>query len=75
MHAIPFNRPHLTGNELDYIREAVANLHLSGNGPFTKRCGDWICERTGAGAALLTHSARRRSRWPWRCSTSGRATR
>lgn len=57
MHAIPFNRPHLTGNELGYIGEAVANLHLSGNGPFTKRCDAWIRERTGAGAALLTHSA------------------
>jgi len=57
MYAIPFNRPHLTGRELNYIEEAVANLHLSGNGPFTKRCDAWICERTGAGAALLTHSA------------------
>jgi dTDP-4-amino-4,6-dideoxygalactose transaminase len=54
---IPFNRPHLTGNELDYIGQAAESLHLSGNGPFTKRCGAWICERTGAAAALLTHSA------------------
>ena len=57
MDEIPFNRPHLTGNELAYIGEAAASLHLSGNGPFTKRCGAWICERTGAEAALLTHSA------------------
>jgi len=55
--AIPFNRPHLTGNELDYIAEAAANIHLSGNGPFTRRCCAWINHRTGAGSSLLTHSA------------------
>jgi dTDP-4-amino-4,6-dideoxygalactose transaminase len=54
---IPFNRPHLTGNELAYIAEAVANMHLSGNGPFTRDCCDWICRQTGTSAALLTHSA------------------
>lgn len=36
---IGFNVPHLTGNELKYIEEAVRqNVQLSGNGPFTKRC-------------------------------------
>jgi dTDP-4-amino-4,6-dideoxygalactose transaminase len=54
---IPFNKPHLTGNELDYIAQAADSLILSGNGPFSKRCGTWICERTGSAAALLTHSA------------------
>lgn len=57
MELVPFNRPHLTGNELDYIAEAVANMHLSGNGPFTKRCCAWINERTGTADSLLTHSA------------------
>ncbi|MBA3842024.1 MAG: dTDP-4-amino-4,6-dideoxygalactose transaminase [Actinobacteria bacterium] len=57
MDAIPFNRPYLTGNEIAYIGEAAANLHLSGNGPFTRRCAAWICERSGSAAALLTHSA------------------
>jgi len=33
---IPFNKPFVAGNELAYIQEAIANGHLSGNGPFTK---------------------------------------
>ncbi|MDB5551023.1 MAG: dTDP-4-amino-4,6-dideoxygalactose transaminase [Rhizobium sp.] len=53
---IPFNRPYATGNELAYVAEAQHNLHLSGDGPFTKRCHQWIEERTGCAKALLTHS-------------------
>src|SRR3954451_17215413 len=54
---IPFNRPHLTGNELGYIKQAADSLILSGIGPFTRKCGTWLRERTGSAAALLTHSA------------------
>jgi len=36
--AIPFNKPYMTGRELGYIAEAHANGHLSGDGPFTRRC-------------------------------------
>ncbi len=53
---IPFNRPFLVGRELDYIGQAHANGHLSGDGPFTKRCHAWLQERTHASRALLTHS-------------------
>ena len=53
---IPFNKPYLTGKELDYIREAHANLHLSGNGPFTRKCQQWLERRIGCQRALLTHS-------------------
>jgi len=53
---IPFNRPHVTGREYDCIREAVANGHLSGNGPFTRRCAAWLERTTGCRRALLTHS-------------------
>ena len=31
-----FNRPHTTGREFDYIRQAIDNLHLSGNGAYTE---------------------------------------
>ena len=34
---IPFNRPAVVGRELEYIAQAVANGHISGDGPFTKR--------------------------------------
>ena len=35
---IPFNRPFMIGNELEYIRQAVERGHLAGDGPFTRRC-------------------------------------
>jgi dTDP-4-amino-4,6-dideoxygalactose transaminase len=53
---IPFNRPFATGKELAYAAEAQRNFHLSGDGPFTKRCHYWIEQRTGCAKALLTHS-------------------
>jgi len=46
----------MTGHELDFITQAHANGHLSGDGPFTKACNTWLRERTGAHSALLTHS-------------------
>ena len=53
---IPFNRPYATGRELIYQAEALGNSHLSGDGVFTKRCHQWIEQRTGCAKALLTHS-------------------
>ena len=53
---IPFNQPFLTGRELEYISEAHRNHHLSGDGPFTKRCHAWLERTVGCPKALLTHS-------------------
>lgn len=53
---IPFNKPFSTGRELEYIQEALANRHLSGDGVFTRRCSAWLEQSTGAQKALLTHS-------------------
>ncbi len=53
---IPFNRPALAGPELDYIRDAIAAGHLSGDGQFTRRCHALLEQRTGSPKALLTHS-------------------
>jgi dTDP-4-amino-4,6-dideoxygalactose transaminase len=53
---IPFNRPYATGKELINAAEAQRNYHLSGDGPFTKRCQAWIEHQTGCAKALLTHS-------------------
>lgn len=54
--AIPFNKPHMTGKELWYVAQAHANGHLAGDGAFSKQCGTWLEQRTGARRALLTHS-------------------
>jgi dTDP-4-amino-4,6-dideoxygalactose transaminase len=53
---IPFNKPYMTGKELYYIAEAHFNGMLSGDGPFTKRCHEWLEYKSGCDKALLTHS-------------------
>lgn len=54
---INFNVPPYIGNELQYVLEAIkANRKLSGDGPFTKKCNDWLQDNTGSSKALLTTS-------------------
>jgi dTDP-4-amino-4,6-dideoxygalactose transaminase len=53
---VPFNRPLVIGTELGYVQDAIDNAHLSGNGPFTRRCTDSLKEFLGAESVLLTHS-------------------
>jgi dTDP-4-amino-4,6-dideoxygalactose transaminase len=53
---IPFNKPYMTGKEIAYIAEAHVNCMLAGDGPFTKRCHEWLEQKTGSDKALLTHS-------------------
>ena len=53
---IPFNKPYAAGKEFEYIRQAVANFHLSGDGPFTKKCQALLEGTLGVSKALLTTS-------------------
>lgn len=53
---IPFNQPAVTGRELDYIARAVEAGHISGDGPFTKACHQYLERLSGARRALLTTS-------------------
>jgi dTDP-4-amino-4,6-dideoxygalactose transaminase len=53
---IPFNWPHMTGKELEYIAQARDQGGLAGDGAFTKLCQSWLEQRAGGGKALLTHS-------------------
>ena len=53
---IDFNKPPYVGNELEYIRQAVENRKICGDGPFTKRCNAWLEERFHAQKPLLTTS-------------------
>jgi dTDP-4-amino-4,6-dideoxygalactose transaminase len=53
---IPFNRPYLSGNEIEYIRDAVASGKISGDGAFTRKCHQYFESRYGFGKALLTTS-------------------
>ena len=56
MMRVPFNRPVLTGAEMDYMRAAIDNLQISGDGVFTKKVHALLESLTGAQKALLTTS-------------------
>lgn len=53
---IAFNEAPIVESSTRYVSQALADRHVSGDGPFTKRCHAWIEERTGVQKALLTTS-------------------
>jgi dTDP-4-amino-4,6-dideoxygalactose transaminase len=53
---VDFNRPITVGNEYEYMRQAVDNAHISGDGPFTKKCHALLEQELGVAKALLTTS-------------------
>ena len=53
---IPFNKPYLTGKEMQYIEEAVKSGKISGNGLFTKKCQEFFEREFGFKKTLLTTS-------------------
>lgn len=53
---INFNVPPYTGKEIEYIKQAVENQKICGDGPFTKKCNEWMERKTGTAKCLLTTS-------------------
>lgn len=53
---IPFNVPPYVGTELEYVKQAVENHKICGDGPFTKKCHTWLEENLPCQKALLTTS-------------------
>ena len=53
---ISFNIAPFTGKELEYIRQAVDNHKICGDGMFTRKCNEWLEKRFKAQKALLTTS-------------------
>jgi len=53
---IPFNKPYLSGLELQYIEQAVLSGKISGDGVFTKKCHSFFEKRYGFKKVLLTTS-------------------
>jgi len=53
---ISFNKPYLTGNELQYIEDAVLKGKISGNGYYTKLCQDYFEKKYAFKKCLLTTS-------------------
>ncbi|HET7144416.1 MAG TPA: dTDP-4-amino-4,6-dideoxygalactose transaminase [Anaerolineales bacterium] len=56
MIKVDFNRPVIVGNEFEYMRQAIENAHISGDGPFTKKCHAFLESELGVNKALLTTS-------------------
>jgi dTDP-4-amino-4,6-dideoxygalactose transaminase len=53
---IPFNRPFASGKEYTYIQQAIENGHVSGDGPFTRKCQQKLEQMLGVPKVLLTTS-------------------
>jgi dTDP-4-amino-4,6-dideoxygalactose transaminase len=55
-YRIDFNKPCLTGNELEYIQQTIQNHRISGDGSFTKKCSLLLEKDLGVPKVLLTTS-------------------
>lgn len=53
---ISFNIPPFVGDEFTYLKEAIDNQQISGDGLFTKRCTQWLKNNSASQKVLLTTS-------------------
>lgn len=53
---IPFNDPDISSGDCEFLLEAIASRHSSGNGAFTQRVEKLIGDKLAAHRALLTSS-------------------
>ncbi|POP30523.1 dTDP-4-amino-4,6-dideoxygalactose transaminase [Lactonifactor longoviformis] len=53
---IDFNIPPYVGTEIEYIKMAIKNKKLCGDGPFTGKCSNWIKKNFHVNQAFLTTS-------------------
>lgn len=53
---ISFNVPPYVGKEKEYIEQAIEKKKICGDGEFTKKCNEWLENKTGTSKALLTTS-------------------
>lgn len=56
MFQIPFNIPPLLGKETEAVAQAIIRRKICGDGPFTKKCNEWIENNAGTNVAMLTTS-------------------
>lgn len=56
MMRIPFNKPYLAGDEFAHISEALREGHVSGDGPFTRKCHALMRDWFGVPGVFLTTS-------------------
>lgn len=53
---IPFNKPYIIGNELEYIKQSVGLGKISGDGYYSRKCQEYFEKRYGFKKCLLTTS-------------------
>ena len=53
---IHFNVPPFLGTEFTYMKQAVENHKICGDGPFTKKCNEWLENKFNAKKVMLTTS-------------------
>ena len=53
---IHFNVPPFLGTEFTYMKQAVENHKICGDGPFTKKCNEWLEKKFNAKKVMLTTS-------------------
>ncbi|NOZ09268.1 MAG: dTDP-4-amino-4,6-dideoxygalactose transaminase, partial [FCB group bacterium] len=53
---IPFNKPYFTGNELQYMMQAVQSGKISGDGIFSEKCHAFFRDKFGFNRCFLTTS-------------------
>ncbi len=53
---INFNVPPYVGNEMDYVKDCVERRKICGDGIYTKKCNEWMENKTGTTKCLLTTS-------------------
>lgn len=53
---IPFNKPPYTGNEDQYVLNAMHSIKIAGDGPYTQKCHKWFEDNLSCKKALLTPS-------------------
>lgn len=53
---IPFNKPFLTGKEIDYIYDSIRLGKISGNGTYTQKCQTFFEKKYAIKKSLLTTS-------------------
>lgn len=53
---INFNIPPFLGNEMEYMKKAIENNKICGDGEYTRKCSQWIESQTHTAKALLTTS-------------------
>ena len=53
-YMIDFNKPYIASNEFDYIKQSIESKHISGDGPFSKKCNHYLEKTFSVKKALIT---------------------